>query len=115
MTHEELIHLLERVQTALLPNLERHIEQWRDNYNSDDDPEIYFDDLKSALQDYGKEFEGNEHAAERVAKALADIDLVIDELRSEFPERSDEDVFFGRRTKDEVQNSARSIFDDVDL
>lgn len=115
MTHEELIQLLEHVQTMLLPNLESHIDQWRDNYNGDDNPEIYFDDLKSALQDYGKEFKGNEHAAERVAKALADIDLVIDELRSEFPERPDEDVFFGRHTKDEVQNSARSIFDDVDL
>jgi len=115
MTHEELIHLLEHVQTTLLPNLDGHIDQWRDNYNGDDDPEIYFDELKSALQDYGNEFEENEHASERIAKALADIDQVIEELRSEFPEKPDEDGFFGRRTQEEVQDSARSIFDDVDI
>lgn len=115
MTHEELNHLLEHVKTMLLPNLEEHVDQWRDNYNGDDDPEIYFDDLKSALQDYGKEFEENEQAAERVAKALADIDQVIKELQSEFPETPDEDGFFGGRTQEKTRDSARSIFDDVDL
>ncbi|GBE36174.1 hypothetical protein BMS3Bbin07_00317 [bacterium BMS3Bbin07] len=115
MTHEEFIHLLEHVQTTLLPNLDRHIEQWRYNYNSDDDPEIYFDDLKSALQDYGKEFEENENAVERITKALADIDLLIEELQSEIPEKSDEDGSLGRRAQEEAQNSARSIFDDVDM
>ncbi len=114
-THEELIRLLEHVQTTLLPNLDSHIDQWRDNYNGDDDPEIYFDELKSALQDYGNEFEENEQAAVRVAKALSDIDQVIEELRSEFPEKPDEDGFFGERTQEEAQDAARSIFDDVDL
>lgn len=115
MTHEELIQLLEHVQTMLLPNLESHIDQWRDNYNGDDDPEIYFDELKSALRDYGNEFEENEHASERIDKALADIDQVIEELRSEFPEKQDEEGFFGRHTPEEAQDSARSIFDDVDI
>ena len=109
-----MIRLLEHVQTTLLPNLDSHIDQWRDNYNGDDDPEIYFDELKSALQDYGNEFEENEQAAVRVAKALADIDQVIEELRSEFPEKPDEDGFFGERTQEEAQDAARSIFDDVD-
>ena len=115
MTHEELIRLLEHVQTTLLPNLDRHIDQWRNNYNGDDDPEIHFDDLKSALQDYGIEFEENEYATERIAKALADIDRLIEELQSEFPEKSDEDGSFGRHAQEDVQDSVRSVFDDVDL
>ena len=115
MTEEEFIHLLEHVQTTLLPNLDSHIDQWRDNYDSDDDPEIYFDDLKSALQDYGDEFEGNADAAEQVAKALTDIEQLIEELQSEFPEQSDEDGSFASRAQEEAQDSARSIFDDVDL
>ncbi|MCU7849292.1 MAG: hypothetical protein KZQ89_15135 [Candidatus Thiodiazotropha sp. (ex Lucinoma kastoroae)] len=115
MTQEELVYLLERVRTTLLPYLDGHIDEWRDNYDGDDDPEIYFDDLISALQDYGNEFEEDKYAAEQVAKALADIDQVIEELRSEFPEKQDEDGFFGARAQEEAQDSARSIFDDVDL
>ncbi|MFC1626210.1 hypothetical protein ACFL19_00760 [Pseudomonadota bacterium] len=114
MTPEELSLLLNHVQTTLLPNLDSCLDQWRDNYNSDVEPEAYFDDLKSTLQDYGKEFEKNEHAAGQVAKALADIDHLIEELQSEFPEKSDEDGFFGSRAKEDAQNSNRSIFDDVD-
>ena len=98
-----------------MPNLDSHIDQWRDNYNGDDDPEIYFDDLKTALQDYGNEFEENEQASVRVAIALTDIDHVIEELQSEFPEKLDEDGFFRERTQEEAQDVARSIFDDVDL
>ncbi len=115
MTRDELTQLLEHVQTTLLPNLDWHIEQWRDNYNGDDDPEVYFDDLKSALQDYGEEFEENEFATERIAKALANIDLLIEELQSEFPEMSDEGSSFSKRAQEQVQDSTRSIFDDVDL
>ncbi len=115
MTHDEFVGLLEHVQTTLLPYLERQIDQWRDNYDGDDDPEIYFEDLKDALQDYGNEFEEDEYAAEQVAKALADIDQVIEELRSVFPEKQDEDSFFGGRAQEKAQDSARSIFDDVDL
>lgn len=115
MTHEEFIQLLEHVQTMLLPALESHIDRWRENYNGDDDPEIYFDELKSALLDYGNEFEENERASEQINKALADIDQVIEELRLELPEKSDEDGFFGRHTQEEAKNSARSIFDDVDI
>ncbi len=115
MTQEEFIHLLDYVQTTLLPDLDRHIDQWRYNYNSDDNPEIYFDELKSALQDYGEEFEENENATKQITKALADIDLLIEKLRSEFPEKPDEDGSLGGRAQEDAQDSVRSIFDDVDM
>lgn len=115
MTHEELVHLLEHVQTTLLPNLDEHIDQWRDNYNSDEDPNAYFYELKSALQDYSNEFGENEYAVDLVAKALDNIDHVIEALQSEFPEKSDEDDSFARRVQEDAQDSARSIFDDVNL
>ncbi|MCY3803999.1 MAG: hypothetical protein OXG06_06325 [Gammaproteobacteria bacterium] len=115
-THEELVLLLEHVQMALLPNLDSHIDQWRDNYDGNGDPEIYFDELKSTLQDYGNEFEGKEQATIQIAKAVADIDEIIEELRMEFPARLDEDYFFGELAQEKAQDLAvRSIFDDVDL
>lgn len=115
MTHGEFLDLLEHVQTMLLPYLDKHVDQWRDNYDGDDDPEIYFDDLKDALQDYGNEFEENDYAVEQVARALANIDSIIEELRSGFPEKSDESGFFSRRVQEETLDSVRSVFDDVDL
>lgn len=115
LTHEELAELLECVQMRLLPNLDGCIKQWRKNYDSEDDPEVYFDDLKITLEAYRIELEGNEYANQQIAKALADINQVIEELQSEFPEKVDEDGFFGKHTQEEAHNSARSIFDDVDI
>ncbi|RLA49743.1 MAG: hypothetical protein DRR42_15025 [Gammaproteobacteria bacterium] len=114
MTQEELIELLERVRMTLLPNLDWHIEQWRDNYNGDDDPETYFEELTSALQDYNEEFKENEHAVARISKALEGVNQHIEELQSEFPEDWDDGYSLDRPPQEDAQNSLRSIFDDVD-
>ncbi len=115
MTHEELANICEQVQTTLLPNLHVQIDQWRDNYNGKDDPEDHFSELKSALQDYLREFEENEHATKQIDAALAEIDQVIEELRSELPQEPEEDGFYGHSTQVGAEDSARSVFDDVDL
>ena len=115
MTNDERTELLDRVQATLLPNLNQQVDEWRSKYDSDDDPELYFYDLIAALRDFGEEFQKNTDSAEHIANALTYIDEVIEELRSEYPEISEEENFITRREQDESGSSSRSIFDDVNL
>jgi len=114
-TPSELSDILEHVRLTLLPDLNNHIENWRFNYRSDDDPELYFDELKSALKDYRNEFEEFKDALIQIDTALADIDVVIEELQHELPEDCDGDDYYGRDSTSSGRDFSRSIFDDVDL
>jgi hypothetical protein len=115
LTEDEVVSILEHVRTTLLPNLDDHIYDWRSNYNDDDDPEGYFDDLKSALKDYRDEFVDFEDAQHQIDTALDRIDQVIEDLRSEQPEEPDYDDYDGRGSSGSGHGATRSIFDDVDL
>ena len=42
LTEQELDELFVHIRQALLPNLVDHIDNWRSNYNGDDDPEELF-------------------------------------------------------------------------
>ena len=114
MSTDELNNVLAHVRTALLPNLDRCLDQWRENYDQEDDPEVYLDELKSALQDYQGAFEDDEEAGAQISNAFHDIEILIEELRSELPEEPDDSDHFGGHSADEHSNSSRSIFDDVD-
>lgn len=115
ITPQELADILERVETTLLPNLDKQIDQWRDNHNGKDDPEDHFSELKSALKDYREEFEENKKAITQIDVALREIDKVIEELQAELPREPDTSDFSGRSTQASVGDSARSVFDDVDF
>ena len=117
MTPNELSSLLGEIQTELIPNLDEKIYQWKDNYNHEDEPELYFDKLKDALEEYKSEFENNEVIAETIDNALKKIDLIVEELKSELPEDEydKEEEFLNRNRQEDAKNIQRSIFDDVDL
>ncbi len=112
ITDDELSHILQCVQSSLLPELANQIETWRNNYNGEDEPEAYFEDLKSALVDYKQEFEGNEASCTKINDAIESIDQVVEELKSEYV-RNDDD-FFSKSDAVSVHSDTRSIFDDVD-
>ena len=114
MTDDEYNHILESIVTVLIPNLENVIDVWRENYSSDDAPDVYFDSLKSALQEYNNVLEDNEQASWRISDALAKIDSVIEQLWSEYPEEPDGGDLFNGDSHDVTQDSTRSIFEDVD-
>ncbi|MCB1936230.1 MAG: hypothetical protein KDF59_09850 [Nitrosomonas sp.] len=114
MTHDELSDILQLVQNTLLPNLDNQIDSWQNNYNGEDEPEAYFEDLKSALEDYKREFEEIEISCSQIEKALTRIDQIIEDLKNEYsPE--DDDGFWKRGGDSATKNiESRSIFDDVD-
>lgn len=113
---EELSNILKNVQESLLPNLNSKINSWRNNYDGDDEPDTYFEELKSALIDYKEEFEGNEVSCKQIEDAIERIGQVAEDLRSEYPENHfDKDIYSKGSKNDSAYNDTRSIFDDVDV
>jgi hypothetical protein len=115
LTKAEQDEILEHVRKILLPDLNEHIRSWRWNHNSEDDPEEYFSELIGALKDYREEFKDYADAVTQLDNALAKIDEVIEELRSEMPEEPDSDDYYGRNSVESGQETSRSVFEDVDL
>lgn len=115
LTQDELADILEHVYVKLLPNLNDQIDDWESNYDSDEDPADYFDELVSALKRYRNVFEGRPDAADHIDSALANIDQIIDELRAELPQEPDSDDYFRRGSSGGGYDETRSVFDDVDL
>lgn len=116
MSCDELLEILEQVKSLLIPNLDEKIDQLRDVYNNaEDDPEQYFDDLKSTLEDYRYEFDENEGIAKQIDKALAKIETIIEQLQFELPQEPNREDSFGSKLKEDSQDLKRSIFDDVDI
>lgn len=116
MTDNELSNILLFVQEALLPNLDDQIENWRQNYDGNDEPDVYFEELKSALDDYKQEFEENKTSYQQINNAIEGVDKVIEDLRSEYSQNSsDDDIFGKKKEQDSFSGNTRSIFDDVDM
>lgn len=115
ISDDEILEILQLVQNTLLPDLDNQIDNWRSNYNGEDEPDAYFEDLKSALSDYKKEFEEAETSCKQIDEAIGRIDQIIDDLESEYsPE--DEGGFWKRSGDNSLTSSdSRSIFDDVDI
>lgn len=113
-TDKELQEILDHVKSDLLPNLNNHIDNWRANYNGTDDPDNYFYELQSALEEFKTEFKTRSMPIQEIDSALEDLGNVIEELRSEMPEDPESDDFYGRSPTGNGHNESRSIFDDVD-
>lgn len=115
ISKDEMVEILELVKNTLLPNLHEHIDRWRTDYNGEEEPDAYFENLKSALDDYKKEFDGQEESCRKIDEAITHIDRVIDDLKSAYTPEDDAD-FWNKNTKHSSSTvDTRSIFDDVDI
>jgi hypothetical protein len=79
-----------------------------------DDPENYFSELASALENFKLEMVEHPDALDKIDAALADIKRAIEELNSERPQEPDSDDFYGGSSPGRGNGCSRSIFDDVD-
>jgi hypothetical protein len=114
LTPDEIDEILAHVRATLIGDLDTCIDQWRDNHDGKEDPDGYFDHLKTALADYRGALDYDEAAVDLIDTALAKIDRVIDELQSEHPEPPDYEGYHGRSLPREAYEGSRSVFDDVD-
>lgn len=113
MSSSELSDILISIKKLLLPNLDKTIDEWRHNYPIDEDPEMYFEELKSALDDYKTEFEDDQEDQKRISAALAKIDEIVEELKNDYIPNA-EDSWWTNKQNSNSSASSRSIFDDVD-
>ena len=115
MSDNELSSILQVVQDNLLPNLDDIIDSWRDNYDWQDDPDVYFHELRSALDNYRHEFEENITSCKQIDDARERIRQEVMDLYSEYgPEYEDEDYWNNSDSTSSKHRESRSIFDDVD-
>ena len=113
ITADEFSDILESVKMSLLPNLSDTITSWRYEYDSEQEPEAFFEELRSALDDYKSVFEEDSTAVKQIDYAMHEIDTHIEDLKENyFPDGEDsswhDSSGFTQSSKD------RSIFDDVD-
>ena len=113
----ELEELIESVKTNLLPNIDDTLDEWRDNYDNEGDPDSYYSRLKSTFNELKDLFQSDENALIILDHGLSRIDDDIDEIRSDMEDDSNpyEDYRDHESGKNPVSQSSRSVFDDVDL
>jgi hypothetical protein len=114
LSEDEVASVLEHVRTELLPNLEDCVNDWRWNFDGENDPADYFSNLEDALRDYRDEFVDSADIQAQIDSAFNSIDEAIEDLRSELPIEPDYDHYYGRGSSVEAVGDSRSIFDDVD-
>jgi hypothetical protein len=114
LTDEEYNETLEYIRIGLLPNLNRTIEDWNYDYESNKDmsPDSFFEPLNEALQDFRLEFENDEKACVLIDQALLNIQKSIEKLLWNLPDNFEDDSHYERIKSD--NENARSIFEDVD-
>ncbi len=110
---DELSDILRSVKSSLLPNLNDTISSWRDNYDREEESDVYFGELKSALDDYKSVFEEDTVAVKQIDDAIKRIDELIAELKDEYMPDSEESLW-NKNDGPTQSSSDRSIFDDVD-
>lgn len=110
----EFQEILDDVRDNLLPNLDRVVSEWSDNHDGSEDPESYFEPLKSALDDYRDALIDDvasishiEHGLDLVKAAITELQENVED--TEQPDRSYRDSRLGS-----ALDGSRSIFDDVD-
>lgn len=114
MSEPELSEILQLVKNDLLPNLEDKVSDWRSDYDGEDDPDSYFDELKSALDDYKEEFRECNESLQHIGSALVQIEEAIAELSADYNPSSTDNIWRSDKASTSSDAGSRSIFDDVD-
>lgn len=114
MSSDELTDILELVKNTLLPNLETKIMDWWDEYDGEDEPESYFEELKSAIDDYKEVFEDVSEARQLFEEGSIRIDEIIEQLQSDYLPQEESDFWDRSKQDNSPSSKGRSIFEDVD-
>ena len=109
---DEFTALGDAIRSELLPNLDITIQSWRDNWESSDDPDEYFQTLVDSLQGFRSAFDGEADATRHIDHALSEIEDIVNELRGEFQQRDND--FYDESSPSDRATGERSVFDDID-
>jgi hypothetical protein len=113
-TQSELAETLNSIQEDLLPGFSSIVEDWRFNFDSDENLEDKFAPLYEVLRVLRREFEGDPVAEALINTAEKKVDRTIQDLLEE-NSSPDEDVDYEYRGGSQTDSTGeRNIFDDVD-
>lgn len=115
ISEHELSDILQHVKEDLIPNLDAQIDTWHYSYSGEDSPSAHFEELKSALEDYQKEFEKNEELSRQISDAIERLNEVVENLESEYKADEDNNLWDSRSPSAAEHLEHRSIFDDVEI
>ncbi|MFC2071233.1 hypothetical protein ACFLUU_00735 [Chloroflexota bacterium] len=107
VVHKELFSDVESVETLV----EEEESLWDRSYNS---PEQHFEQLKSTLETYRKEFIYRGMPVEVIEDGISGIDRSIDRLNEEYEEREYDEEDYESYLESISDSEERSIFDDLD-
>lgn len=115
-TTEEFDNILDTVRSQLLPHISECVDTWKRDHDGEQDPDGYFDLLRSALTEYRDAFQDDLESVAYLDAGLAKIQETVEELRSELPDEldSESDDYFRESAGRGSHDNLRSVFDDVD-
>jgi hypothetical protein len=105
--------ILDDVRSQLIPNLTDEIWNWRRNFQSNDDPNSYFDSFVGALRGYADVFSDDDSVTSRIDIALETVKEVVRELESEQESFEYDDSLYSGDSSSSDTTTARLVFDDV--
>ncbi len=114
ISESEMRDILQTIKIDLLPYLEDVISNWEMNYSGEEEPDIHFDELKSALKDYKNVFETCEESQSNIEDGLEQINEIISNLSYEYYSSNTDDTWKDENISLEKNLDVRSIFDDID-
>jgi hypothetical protein len=114
LTADERRGITQHVRETLLCDLDSCIDDWRDNWNPEDDPSAHFDDLKSALRSYRDALSDDDEVQGWIEAGIDHIDASIKEMEKHAESPPDDFEYRGHTAVMENSDLMRSTFDDVD-
>lgn len=111
---DEVISILQIVETELVPELKSIVSSWEDNFSSSEEAEDYYQPLGEAFEQYAAEFQTRGWSASWYERAVSLIDNSIEELHDRYPSDEDDEAGYYSHNDQLEWDGGRSVFDDVD-
>lgn len=115
-TDAEIDEIMAHVRQVLVPDLDKRVQSWGEDYSSSEDAGSYFSSLREALHAFRNYFVSDNEARCALSRAIGEIDQLISEYSSS---NDDDDQKYNldesvTSRKQAATAPGRRIFDDLD-
>lgn len=114
-TAEEVDAELQYFKEVILPDIEDHIEQSADGYDSDVTPDQRYETARDVIKLYGEALGGDELVAQALSAASSSVDVAVRHAEEGYEGGEDVSLAADDRPYRASPRVARDEFDDVDL
>ena len=115
LSDAEFTEILDRVRDEVLPYIDDEISYLLQDYQFDEDPDLYFDEFKTELAEWPALFDYEYDIVRDIEVALEFLENEIYPLRSEFEADGEGMSIENDQIKSKKAQKLRSIFDDENI